>query len=107
MFSTSGDVRRVQAAAVYDHLLSPYCEDNLLDDDAVYLSLAALRKAHDNAVIVPALNLAELDGSGPLFCPVEDGAAAAAAGVSAYEEDGSWPSVLSRGVGMILDYLAI
>ena len=90
----------VSTALAYDRLLSPYCDDNPLDDDAVYQSYAALRDAH--SVIVPPRVPAKFDGSGPLFSPVEEST------TGKYDEDGSWPAtVLSQGVGMVLDYLAI
>ena len=91
--------RTQQATSAYDRLLSPYCEDNPLDDDAVYQSYAALRDAH--AAAVPSRVPAKLDGSGLLFCPVEDAAG------GEYEEGGIWPAMLSQGVGMVLDYLAV
>ncbi|KAI0687763.1 hypothetical protein BC835DRAFT_1419673 [Cytidiella melzeri] len=104
MFSSGHAVQSQKTTGVYrddsDRLLSPYCEDNPLDDDAVYLSLAALRNAH-SAVLVPARAVAECDGSGPLFCPVEDASA------GKYEEDGSWQAVMSQGVGLVLDYFAM
>ncbi|KAI0094951.1 hypothetical protein BDY19DRAFT_915520 [Irpex rosettiformis] len=88
------------STSAYDRLLSPYCNDNPLDDDAVYLSFAALRDAHAVAV-PPRVPPNNIDGSGPLFSPVEDVAA------GKYEEDCTWPAVLSQGVGIVLDYLAI
>lgn len=98
ILSTSSS--KSQQTTAYDRLLSPYCDDNPLDDDAVYQSFAALRDAH--AVIVPPRVPAKFDGSGPLFSPVEDATA------GKYDEDGSWPAtILSQGVGMVLDYLAI
>ncbi|KAI0348390.1 hypothetical protein BDW22DRAFT_80743 [Trametopsis cervina] len=90
---SQGDAKAVG----YDRLLSPYCEDNPLDDDAVYKSLAALRQAHADISSPPT----NIDGSGALFSPVEDATA------EKYEEAGSWPAILSQGVSLVLDYLSI
>lgn len=85
----------------YDRLLSPYCEDNPLDHDAVYQSWSALRHAHSGPSTSPPRARSPMDGcSGPLFSPVED------AKDGEYEEDGVFQSVLSRGVGVVLDLLA-
>jgi len=88
-----------QTTLLYDRLLSPYREDNLLDNDAVYHSLSTLRQAHASTT-TPQRALVKCDGSGPLFSPVEG------AFDDKFIEDGSWQSMLSQGVSIVLDLLA-
>ena len=82
-------------SAYDDHLLTPYSRHLPEDGDALYYAYCELRLAHASKATGEGGNA---DGAGPLFAPTPE---------ETELEDERWPSVLSQGLGMILDMLPL
>lgn len=82
-------------SAYDDHLLTPYSRNLPEDGDALYQSYCELRLAHASKTNVDGV---KVDAAGWLFSPSPD---------EADIEDERWPSVLSQGLGMILDMIPL